>query len=139
MGFIGMAAAYIFAPAFVFGAGLLGFFGNLFTSAESRRAKQISKITDASRKKYESAFSKVKQVYNEIFDEHLSFLSQSINQKLHYYFQDLEHQLSGFENPTSLQIKQYKTALSEIEKLQTKLAEFDAELRSFHFSKYETV
>lgn len=136
MGFIGMAAAYFFAPAYIFAAGIIGFFGNLFTSAESRRVKQISKIMDTSRDRYHAAFSKIKNGYNEIFNDHLIFLNQYINQKLHYYFQDLEEQLSKLKQPDNPeQIKLYKEAFGKIEALQAKLTEFDAELRSFHFSR----
>jgi len=136
MGFIGMAAAYIFAPAYVFAAGVIGFLGNLFTSAESRRAKQISKIMEKSRGDYDVAFSKIKKAYNEIFSEHIEFLNQYINQRLYYYFEDLEGQLSQLHKQDSpQQIQIFKEAVGRTEALQERLTEFDSELRSFHFSR----
>lgn len=136
MGFIGMAAAYFFAPAYMFAAGVIGFFGNLFTSAESRQAKQISKIMEKSKASYDNAFAKIKNAYNEICIEHYDFLTKYINQRLNYYLKDLEDQLLQLQHQYSPeQLLAFKEACEKTEALQQQLNELDVELKSFHFSR----
>jgi len=136
MGFIGMVAAYVFAPTLIFGAGIIGFFANLFVSAESRRAKQIGRIMETSKDKYTPVFERIKTAYTELFLEHLEFFNQYVEQKLSHYFTDLERQLSGLESqPSQEETELYRKAFTKIEELQKRLTSFDAELRSFHFSK----
>lgn len=134
MGFIGMAAALAVAPAFAFAAGLIGFFGNLFTTAESRRYKHISRVMDASKEKYAVSFKKIRTAYEELMDDNMVYFKNYIDHKIRFYFNDIESQLAKFKNPvTAKERKQYEEAFKKIENFQERLSHFDAELRSFNF------
>ena len=135
MGFIGMATAIIFAPTYILTFGIIGFISDLFISHESRRTKQISKLLETAKGKCDNQFSKLITAYNECFDAHFDYLNNYVFQKLDLYFADLEKEIAKLEetiNPKELIA--YKESFSKIEQLQDKLTDFDAELRSFHFT-----
>ena len=91
---------------------------------------------DTLRDKYQAQFSKIKGVYNELLDGHVAFLHNYIDQKLQYFFEDLESQVSRLNHPKNAQqVILYKETIDKIEALKENLTEFDAELRSFSFSR----
>jgi hypothetical protein len=103
-------------------------------SAESRRAKQIGNIMDRSQNRYDQAFLKIQGGYVELFDEHLHALGAYVERRLTHYFNDLEGQLAKLEKPKNpSEIELYKETLTKIDSFTSKLIDFDAELRSFHF------
>lgn len=136
MGFIGILAGLIIAvPGAAIIGGIIGFFGNLFTSAESRRAKRIGKIMEASSGKCELIFEKMKNAYAELISEHSISINTYVNKKLLYFFDDLQGQMSLLNSGIKPhETKLYDSAFEEIEKLQEELTDFDAELRSYHFN-----
>lgn len=134
MGLIGLVAGLIAAPGLALFGAFVGFFGNLFTAAESRRAKHVSKIVDTSRDRCDSVFEKIRVAYIEYFNEHCKLIGSYADKKINYYFKDIENQMSLFENPISeSEIKLYDETFQKIEELQSKLTDFDAELRSYYF------
>lgn len=134
MGIIGMTTAYFFAPAFILTAGLIGFLGNLFTNVENRRIKQISRIMDNVKLKYSLSFKKIKDAYNELFDQHVNFLTNYFDHNVNHYISDLQLQISKFNKPLSeKEKKEFAKAHFEAKAFNDKLLDFEAELRSFSF------
>lgn len=132
MGLLGMLSASLFAPAYVLGAGLIGFIGNLFASAEGLRLKRISQTMDSARNKYAISFAKIKKTYGELFDENRDLLQQYIKDKIQGYFGDIQMQLSKFSEPISeAERQQYAQALEEAAILQEKILVFAANLQSY--------
>jgi GTPase Era involved in 16S rRNA processing len=136
MGFIGILAGLIISiPGAAIIGGIIGFFGNLFTSTESRRAISINKIMDTSSSKCELIFEKMKDAYSELISEHSVSINGYVNKKLQYFFNDLQSQMNLLTSEIiPSEIKLYDSAFDKIEKLQEELVDFDAELRSYHFN-----
>jgi GTPase Era involved in 16S rRNA processing len=136
MGIIALTAAYFFAPAYILISGVIGFFGNLFASAESRRAKQISKILQLAKNRYQTSFNKLKNGYTELLKDQSEAIDNYVLNSLSHYFRDIEDQLNKLNRPgNKSEIAIFKQTLKKIEMFQSMLTDFDAELRSYYFTK----
>lgn len=137
MGAIGAFVGLLIAPGLALIGGVIGFFGNLFTSAESRRAKQISKIVDKAREQYDKEFEKLMYAYFELIDESSQKIKTFTNRKLQLFFEDIESQLKKLDKPISeTEMDLYKAAYNDIENYQFELNDFDLELKSYHLILY---
>jgi hypothetical protein len=102
MGVLGGILAAILNPgAFIVGA-LAGFFGHLIFSAESRRARKITKIIDTSRTQSDIVFSDIKKQYGGLVDEYVFIIKNYADRKITNYFSDIHAQIQEIKvNPLS--------------------------------------
>ncbi len=102
MGVLGGVLAAILNPgAFIVGA-LAGFFGHLIFSAESRRARKITKIIDTSRTQSDIVFGDIKKQYGSLVDEYVFIIKSYADRKIANYFSDIHAQIREIKvNPLS--------------------------------------
>jgi GTPase SAR1 family protein len=132
MGILGYVAGFLFNPAIATIAGVIGFFGNLLMSSESRRAKRILKILEESRKRYNSRFENLIEMFREAALEQSQQVNDYIDRKLNNYFSDIKLQMDKLHEPISKdELAKYKNALEDLKNLNKKVSAFDTELYSF--------
>lgn len=136
MGFITFVTGLLFFPTFPVAlfAGMVGFFGNLFTTKESRRANKIQKIIDQTRERLDFVFDNIRVKYLDNIRQNSSHVKSTSQKYLNLYFEDLKSQISSIDVVLSdSDITLYNSIPSKIEGLQTQIHDLDAELRSYQF------
>lgn len=132
--FTGIIGFIINPPAAIL-AGIVGFFGNLVLSAAERRAKRISKIMEGARKCYNEQFKKIDSAYMDLVKEHSKLIIDYANNKVNFFFTDLQKQMKKLSNPVSeTETKQYQNAFKEIETLRKNIQRVDSEINSWYSS-----
>jgi len=135
MGIVGLAAGFLFNPWVGLFGGLTAFFANLIASAESRRLKKIDKIIETVKDKSHLATKKINVAFLEVIREHSTIISKYVNSKLNFYFADLQKQLSFLDSPLSNSEREaYQHVFNEIDGLQNRIRDFEAELKSFFYN-----
>lgn len=132
MGALAYVLAAIYMPAVAVGAALFTFVGSLIFTAESRRAKRILKTVAKSRVIYNATIDKLKQQYDEIIVEYSQTYERYAADKLKYYFQDLQIQISKLSVAVSSdEEKDISQANHTISTLREKQTNLQAELLAY--------
>ena len=120
MGFLGVIAGFFINPPAAIITGLIGFFGNLLGSAETRRNKRVAKTVNEAGKRYSDAFEKIQNTYTELIDENSDSIKNYVNDKLTFFFDDLNNQMEKFEDPISeSEIDNYNSSFGKINEIRT--------------------
>lgn len=73
----------------------------------------------------------MQKAYDELFDENVEHFRNYIEDKIQFYFNDIQTQIYKFNTPVSeTEKKKYGHALQITEELQEKLRWFDSDLNS---------
>lgn len=135
MGLLTMIGGFFINPIAGIGGFLLGFFGNLFISAENHRAKQKSKILEKSREIYDEQFNKLNSAYMEIITKYSQSVIDYANNKINSFFTDLQNQMSNLSSELSTdEVSQYQAAFAEIENLRKEIQSVNIEINSWYSS-----
>ncbi|HEV8513184.1 MAG TPA: DUF4365 domain-containing protein [Cyclobacteriaceae bacterium] len=103
MGILGAFFAAILSPGALVVGALVGFFGHLIFSAESRRVRKISRIMETTKAHSAIVFNDIQKQYQSVIDEYVAIIKNYADQKITNYFSDIHLQIKEIKlNPLSV-------------------------------------